>query len=256
MAMLRRIMSAWCVVLAAAGCGDGGGDLDEEDCRAADYPCPSPFACIQCMDSADCLDTQLGEYSCVSPREGRPTCTEQPNGQVVPFATLDNGRTVHWAIRPGCIATSYDSSLSPRADVIRTSLNVWDNVGCSEICFDDPFETSMAPELLERRIHFTIDEILEPELVRVNAVTIARFEVLPDTGRITNVLVRIRSTDDPFGSHWHDSHNETKERQPEDLPRGPPTVVWTTCGIRCVSRQSSWNWSCATAPLESVDPVV
>ena len=233
-------VAAWCVMIVAVGCGGGGGDLGEDDCRAADFSCPLPFACIRCSDTTDCIDTQLGEYSCMSPQEGRPTCTEQPDGQVVPFATLGSGRTVHWAIKSGCIATSYDSGLSARADAIRVGLNAWENVSCSEICFDDPFETPLVPELREQRIHFAIDE-LEPEFLRVNAVTIAQFEIRPDTGRITNVLIRIRSTDDP-------NYDATVGLEDSDFIR----LVGFALGLATPSEPSNSIMTDATVPRSIV----
>ncbi len=180
-----------------------GGDGDDDgDCRDADLECHEPFACLKCEDATECRDEEdVGvEWKCMSPRDSRPTCKNQPDGQTVPFETADSGTTVHWPQPATCIATSYHSNIADRLDAIRAALKAWQDVSCSQICFEDPIQLDEEPDtsIHERRIHFVTEAPLgfSPGESR-NSETTINFEEFPDTGWIVRAIVRIRPTDDP-----------------------------------------------------------
>ncbi len=163
------------------------------DC--GEIKCHEPFVCLECQDASECIEENLGESSCMSPSSKRPDCQGTPDGQLVPFQIVGN-RPLHWPLEAGCIATSYHSNIADRVDAITAALQAWEDISCSQICFEDLVQRDDAPDVpsAERRIHFYVGDISVGD---VPALTELKHETKPNTGWILNAHVIIRSKDDP-----------------------------------------------------------
>jgi len=173
-----------CLLLGA--CSDDGGspadggtpDGPVGDCTQPGRSCFAPFVC---------RDDSFGGKACLSPVGDLPTCKGTPAGQAVPFQPTPGGAVVHWALKPGCVATSHVQALASRAPAIAAAVKAFSDVGCSNLSLDPPAVLEVDPDLGrgERRIHFKLGQPLSSS----PAVATATFEV--ETGRVLTAVVTI-----------------------------------------------------------------
>ena len=156
------------------------GDSTLTDCTDPGKTCFAPFVCR--------LNPKTGTKGCLSPEGDVPPCVGTPAGQTVPFATVyENDQVVHWTMKQGCVATSYDAGLKPRAAEIAAAVKAWSDVSCSALCLDPPTEQAASPDIFrgERRIHFKLDAPPQP----TPALTQVTYE--SETGRVLGADVII-----------------------------------------------------------------
>jgi hypothetical protein len=193
--LLRSLLILAAVTLSACSDDDDGPTVDSGsspdgttivDSATTDGPlgtctatsCAAPFTC-QANDG--------GTKGCRSAAGDVPACSGTPDGQLVPFALVpETSIPTHWAVAPGCLATSYHPDLGTQATQIAAAVKAFSDVICSALCLEPPIETAAVPELAraERRIHFRVGD---------SNVTRARTTVLFEntTGRILTVTVDI-----------------------------------------------------------------
>jgi hypothetical protein len=140
------------------------------DCRDRARSC---FAPAQCLASA-----KTGAFGCRIPATKDPTCSGSPTGQVVPFVTTPEGRTVHWVLNGGCIAVSYEPALAIWSNALAVAARAWTDVDCAGICLAPPVQNAVAPDAArgEQRIHVRLGDVTSWP-----AVTESYFE--QDSGR-------------------------------------------------------------------------
>jgi hypothetical protein len=81
-------------------------------------------------------------------------CTDEPPAVSLHLARTSEGAALHWDVRGGCIATTYDPSIADRVGEVRAALDAWRSP-CSDLCFSAPVVSSTPPGTGERRVHFS-----------------------------------------------------------------------------------------------------
>ena len=110
--------------LCAFGCGDDDQGTDSTDNGTVDT------GVVDDMGTTD-LGSDV-DSAAESP------CLGTPPGSPVPQKETATGRSIHWPLSDGCIAFTHDAELAEEAEDLRSAVNVWNQIECSELCFTPP----------------------------------------------------------------------------------------------------------------------
>ena len=157
----------------------GGSDIPQGDCTSPGRSCVAPFVCR--------APAGFTARACLSPEGDVPDCNGTPPGQEVPFQPTAAGPVVHWALAPGCVATSYPPAMADFKGSVVAAVKAWQDLDCSKLCIESPVENDREPDRArgERRLHFRFGQ---PSSFAAAMVTV---DPEPETGRIYTAVVTI-----------------------------------------------------------------
>lgn len=121
---MRRSIRLLALILGAGLCALGCGDDDQGADDTSDGAVDTGFL------------GDLGAGDRASAVES--TCLGTPPGSPVPQKETNTGRSIHWSLADGCIPFTHDAELADEVEDLRSVVNVWNQIECSELCFTPP----------------------------------------------------------------------------------------------------------------------